>query len=287
VYLYVNKQYVNPVKQVAVVDDKKVPLPDNHTTDNTQGTGNAQGSGGVVPPTPIGTELAGGGTNPASTQPIAEIPSTPPAQAASDAQVEFGQLETTFASEAGKPLEQQDPATLAVAYDRLAKAGQLPDSMRRIAEYKAAALKVRGEDRIEYVAVKKHQDETKAKMASLHAERQELEARVKQNEIKSYAAVGTLRASSLQQGQQTLYRLTDPSTGRTVVYLRSNDNKIGTLMNQFVGVKGDVKTDEQLSLKVIEPTAFETVDQSKLYTGVMSQIVPPSLMPAGSAAAGN
>jgi hypothetical protein len=215
-------------------------------------------------------------------------PATQPGDAAAAAQTEFDRLEAAFAADSGKPLKDQDPAGLSAGYDKLAKGGALPDSLRKVAEYKAAALKARADDRTEYLAVEKQQDEMKAKVAALRAERTELEARVKANEIKQYAAVGTLRASSLQQGQQTLYRLTDPASGRTVIYLRTNDPKLGEMMNQFIGVKGTVTDDAQLSLRVIDPTDYEAVDQTKLYTGVMSEIVPPSLMPSGNqASAGN
>ena len=273
VYLYVNKQFVTPVHAVAVKTD------DQGTTSVSPVT--------VKPPVDVAsnttTQPAIDGT--ASTQPAEALaPTTQPD--ATVAQAEFDKLESEFTADAGKPLELQDPAALSAGYDKLAKGGQLPDSLRKIAEYKAAALKAHADDRTQYVAVKKQQDEAKARMASLRAEREELEARVKQTEIKSYAAVGTLRPSSLQQGQQMLYRLTDPATGRTVLYIRSNDSKIGSMVNQFVGVKGTVTDDAALSLKLIEPTAIDQVDQTKLYTSVMATIIPPSLEAAGQASAG-
>jgi hypothetical protein len=284
VYLYVDKQFVDPVRQIALVPSPS-PSPDR------------TGPGAALPPPDAGANAQ----TPATTQPDANAltpttapsgvasatPTTRPADAVAAAQTEFDRLEAAFATDSAKPLEDQDPATLSAGYDKLTKGGVLPDSLRKIAEYKAAALKAHAEDRTEYLAVKKQQNEMKARVAALRAERDELETRVKQNEIKAYAAVGTLRASSLQQGTQTLYRLTDPASGRTVVYLRTNDSKLGELMNQFIGVKGTVTDDAQLNLKVIEPTEYDTVDQTKLYTGVMAAIVPPSLMPAGQASSGN
>src|SRR5262249_44533571 len=154
-------------------------------------------------------------------------------------------------------------------YNKLAEVNSgLPESLRRIAEAKAAALKIRLKDREEFVAVKKQQDEMKQRQQALPAEREELEQRLKQTDIKVYKACGVLRPSSLQVGNSTLYRLTDPANGRTVVYIRSNDVKVATLMGQFVGVKGDVVNDTNLSLRVIEPTDFEPVDPTKLYSSV-------------------
>ena len=293
VYLYVDKQFVDPVKQIALA-----PTPDTGANPPAAPGVNGgavlpppdQTAGATAPPTTQGSVGPDGVAAVPTTLPsvATAAPATQPGDAAAAAQTEFDRLEAAFAAESGKPLQDQDPAGLSAGYDKVAKGGALPDSLRKIAEYKAAALQARAQDRTEYLAVEKQQDEMKAKVAALRAERTELEARVKANEIKQYAAVGTLRASSLQQGQQTLYRLTDPASGRTVIYLRTNDPKLGEMMNQFIGVKGTVTDDAQLSLRVIDPTDFQPVDQTKLYTGVMSEIVPPSLMPAGNqASAGN
>jgi hypothetical protein len=291
VYLYVDKQFVDPVRQIVVNspasgasagDASSLPAPDANSPLNPAATPAPAAATSATPDASMTT-------NTASSQPAvaSAAPATQPADAVADAQAAFDHLEATFATESGRPLEDQDPATLSAGYDKLAKGGALPDSLRRIAEYKAAVLKARADDRTQYLAVKKEQDEMKARVAALRAEREELETRVKQSEIKAYAAVGTLRPSSLQQGTQTLYRLTDPSTGRTVIYVRSDDAKLGALMNQFIGVKGTITDDQQLNLKFVAPTDAEPVDQSKLYTGVMAQIVPPSLMPAGQASSGN
>ncbi len=293
VYLYVSAQFVTPVRQIPLA-----PAPDSPVVQ-----ANDSSAGGATPPPQISATPSEGGlaeVDGPTTAPDASaevpttgpsvasaVPSTQPQDGAAAAQAEFDKLESTFATESGKPLEDQNPRPLSESYDKLAKGGMLPDSLRKVAEYKAAALKARADDRDEYLAVKKEQDEMKARVAALRAEREELEVRVKQSEIKAYAAVGTLRASSLQVGSQTLYRLTDPASGRTVIYLRTNDPALGTLMNQFIGVKGAVSDDAQLNLRVIDATSFETVDQSKLYTGVMSEIVPPSLLPQGQANVSN
>jgi len=75
-----------------------------------------------------------------------------------------------------------------------------------------------------------------------------------------------------------MYRLTDPATGRTVIYLRTADSTVAGLMGQFVGVKGDASTDPQLSLRVIEPTGIEVVDPAKVNTTVAAEFIPPSLL---------
>ena len=97
--------------------------------------------------------------------------------------------------------------------------------------------------------------------------------------MKIYTAVGTLRTSSLQQGGQIMYRLTDPATGRTVCYLRSDDPKYGQLLGQFIGVTGQIANEPGLNLKVITATEFAKADPNELYRGIAAQIVPPSLLP--------
>ena len=76
--------------------------------------------------------------------------------------------------------------------------------------------------------------------------------------------------------------MTDPGTGRTVVYIKSNDPKFAGMLNQFIGVRGDVVTDEHLKMKTITPTEAEQVEQSKVNTAVIATITPPSLLPAAA-----
>src|SRR6185436_4064022 len=106
-------------------------------------------------------------------------------------------------------------------------------SLRRMSEYRVTQLKQRAEDQKQFTAVQKGLEEMRARTQALQAEREELETRIKNSGVKYFAAVGTLRVSSLQQGAGTLYRLTDPKNGRTVVYIRAEDAKIGSLVGQF------------------------------------------------------
>jgi hypothetical protein len=66
-----------------------------------------------------------------------------------------------------------------------------------------------------------------------------------------------------------------------MVYIRSNDPEYAGLINRFVGVKGDLSTDERMKMKVITPTAAEAVDQSKVNSTIIATITPPSLLMAG------
>ena len=76
-----------------------------------------------------------------------------------------------------------------------------------------------------------------------------------------------------------LYRLTDPANGRTVCYVRSDEQKVAGMIGQFIGVKGEVTTDPSLGLKTVGVTDVEQVDPGQVFRGIGSEIVPPSLLP--------
>lgn len=270
--LWVNKQFVDPVRPVPtaaaapqLAQDTPAPAAPAAPADNT-----------AAPATQPSSAEAAAPATPA-TQPTAD--------AAAKAADQFDKLESDYSSATDKPITEQPVAELQSGYEGLLKADALPDSMRRIAEVRVATLKMRNEAKQEYLAFKQTQDKSAERRKALGAEQEEIEARVKQNSVTVYAAVGTLRTSSIQHAGATLYRITDPETGRTVAYLRSIDSRPTALLGQFVGVKGAITTDESLNLKMIDnPTAIDPVDQAKVNGTVAAQILPPSLFPRSSEA---
>ena len=235
------------------------------------------------PPAPTPEQIAAGNA-PAATQPtqVADAAKAP-ATTQPTAEVTFDKLEKDFETASSKPIEQQPVAELLKSYDQLIKDPQLPESMRRVADYRAQVLKVRAEAREQFILVQQQQEEAKKKIQALQAEREEIAQNIEKNDVKIYTAVGTLRTSSVQPGGGTLYRLTDPQNGRTVCYLRSDDAKFGGMIGQFIGVKGELSTDASLGLKVVTPNESAQVDPNQLFRGVGSQIVPPSLLPQAPA----
>jgi hypothetical protein len=177
------------------------------------------------------------------------------------------------------PLEQQPLDELVKQFDGVSKSDALPESMRRVAESRLATLKVCASAQGELRKLKQSQGDLKQRQLALEAEQQELQKRIAENSVKVYAAVGTLQPSSLQQGAVTLYRVTDPATGRTVCYLRSNDTKTVNLIGQFVGVKGSLQEEARLGARVITPTEITPCDPGKVHQSITAQIIPPSLMP--------
>ncbi|CAN5608768.1 hypothetical protein BH10PLA1_BH10PLA1_13010 [soil metagenome] len=291
VYLYVNKQFVDAVKSIDPI--AATPAEGTSTGSVASATPAVTTAGPSVAPTTVTptspdtttkTETPTVAVAP-STQPSAEVavaPSTQPA--APTAEATFDKLEADFVAMSANSLDQQPLAETITSYQALTSS-TLPESLKRIVDLRLATLKARLDAQGQFIALKKSQEEAGQRQVAMKAEQQELQDRIEKNRVSMFTAVGTLRTSSLQQGQTMLYRLTDPGTGRTVVYIRTNDTKYTGLLGQFIGVKGDLTTDQQLSIKVITPTDAVAVDQAKVNNGVTAEVIPPSLLPRTLSAA--
>jgi hypothetical protein len=230
-------------------------------------------------------QFAGAGATTRPTLAIAKrvAPSTRPTIVLTPQQ-QFDRAELEFARTEKQPLASQPLEGLRWRYKTLASNTTLPRSERQLAQSRMAVLNLRIDARQQQVAQAQALAQAAERQRSLLAEQQELAQRVKQQAVTTYAAVGTLRMSSLQQSGATLYRLTDPGTGQTLVYIRSNDHKYTDLLNQFIGVRGQIVTDADLSLRYVSPTEVETVDVNKVNNGIVAAISPPSLLTARSEA---
>jgi hypothetical protein len=233
---------------------------------------------------------------PAATQAGATLPgeapegpagtaATPPAKpmTAVEAITALQELEARFKEATQKSLAEQPLADLTRGYEDVGATPGITDAAKRVVEIRLATLKVRTEALEQLKATQEQQKIDESKLTGIKGERDELKSRLAAVEIQQYTAVGTLRPSSLQVARTTLFRLTDPRTGRTLAYVWGTDPKIGTMVDQFVGVRGTLQTDARLQFKVISPTASEVVDPAKAYTAYQADIVPPSLMPRQAA----
>jgi uncharacterized protein YgiM (DUF1202 family) len=290
-YLYVNQQYVDPVRAL----DKAAIAGARPASERTSAEGQVvepDDSSDVAPlaQKPTDEQSAGGTpeTKPADTGAVATIedpaPTTTPSGAAAApkavAQVEdFAKVEADFKSAIDLPIADQPIEKLTERYQTLAKNGKLTSAAQRIVDTRLKFLAYAGAAREEMLAFQKKKEESKAKLTALEAERQEIDARRAQTQVELYTAVGALRVSSIQQGVGgTLYRLTDPSTGRTLVYVRSQDPKFAQSLNQFVGIRGQVRTDAALKAKIITPETVEQVEQAKVNSTIIATITPPSML---------
>ncbi|HZN65103.1 MAG TPA: SH3 domain-containing protein [Tepidisphaeraceae bacterium] len=286
-YVYIHEQYVRPVQvlgdNVALAQpeqprpqDPGVATAPQPQQDRNPGQPPVEAAQGGVADRGAVEQPALPDAGP-STQPD----TAPSARAGTEVDGKFEQLEAQFEAAAEKPVIEQPLDELLAGYSTLSKEGDLPESLKRVADARLAAIKVRQEAREQFRQALRSQGEMRERTQALQAEREELEQRLKESQVEFYTAVGTLRPSSLQQGPRgtTLYRLTDPATGRTLVYVRAKDNTITTSLNQFVGVRGEMTNDPQLRLRVITPTETKPVDQAKVGSGVAAAVIPPSILP--------
>ncbi len=210
----------------------------------------------------------------ATTQPAQAAAPPPPPPSPDEL---FASDEATFAQISKQPLDSQPIDDLMSKYQSLTKTS-LSDDLKRVVDIRIATLKARQDNKAKLVEIQKLQKLAAERQLALQAEQQELAERLKENQIQVFEAVGQMQPSSLQIGGGTLYRLVDPATGRTEIYIRTSDPKITGLMGQFVGVNGRPTEDPQLSLRVIDPTDAQAVDQAKVNSSVMASIIPPSML---------
>jgi uncharacterized protein YgiM (DUF1202 family) len=274
-YLYINKQFVDPVKQVTVAS----VTPDQATAgDVALGTPAAQATEKSVISNSV-TMAGDATTRPVLSDAVAAAPATQPSGPPPSvvAEATFQGLESEFTTASAKPLEDQPVPDLAKRYEAVMKDPALPWSDQQTAGFRLAVLKIRADAQQRLADVHKMEADASSRDQTLKAEQDELQKRLDANDVKLYAAVGQLEPSSLQYGAQTIYRLTDPASGRTVIYVRGDDAAVVKLLHQFVGVRGDVTADDKLDVKVIPFSVIEAVDPLLVNTKVIAGITPPSL----------
>ncbi|MGA2440944.1 MAG: SH3 domain-containing protein [Tepidisphaeraceae bacterium] len=288
-YLYVKKDFVTVAHPaLAANPDTANPQPAAPAAQNPPAPGAAipnpqiDAANAILTSTPTTAPsspvAAAPTTNPSalaaapSTQPVAAAPPPPSPEEL------FAQFESKFSDVSKQPLDSQPIDQLIASYQSIAKSDQLSDELKSVVRIRIATLQARLDNKAKLIEVQRLEKLAAARQLALQAEQQELAERLKQSQIQVFVAVGTLQPSSLQVGGGTLYRLVDPATGRTEIYVRTSDAKITALMGQFIGINGEPTTDPQLSLRVIEPTDAQQIDESKVNSSIMAGIVPPSML---------
>ncbi len=272
-YLYVKKDFVAPIR--ALTDGQHANAG---ASESVNGAASAGISTTPVEPGDEHNAAAAESVDQATTQ---ANPANPDQQlSTTSAGQEFNALEARYTQMQTLPFDQQPIEELTSGYEKLAGGTELPESMRRIAEGRLAALKIRKQAKDELLAVRKEQEETESRQTALKAEQQELQEQIQNNAVQVFTAVGTLRASSLQRGAGRLYRLTDPESGRTLVYVRSDSTELAGYIGQFVGVLGTNTTEPTFNLNVITPTTITPVDVNEVGKKVVASIMPPSVIAA-------
>ena len=268
-YVYVHQKFVDPVKQL-----NTNPIAGSQQQNDGSGTAREGPS-----TQPVAQEKPGHSEEPQ----LAKVEEEE--RKAAKAEAEFDRLEAALRESLEKPLEQQPLSDLIAGYERLVKNSALSISMQQISKVRLIGLRAKAQSQQELLTMRKQEEESAQKINALEEDRRRIEEKMSGG-MAIYTALGTLQASTLQFGKGTLYRITDPATGRTLCYVRSEDPKLArNFLEKFVGVRGEVGTDPQVSLQIVSAKEIAAVDPAVVNKKATAQISPPSLLSKPTAAA--
>ncbi|MEM1013599.1 MAG: hypothetical protein AAGI46_15435 [Planctomycetota bacterium] len=204
----------------------------------------------------------------------------------------FESTDTLYREQAELPLEDQPLEELEARYAELlaeARASELRgiQELAPVVEARLRTVTIRREALADLEAIRQLREGVDERRAALVAEREELSERVEMGKIKLYEAVGELQPSSLQITGGTLFRLVDPQSKRTLIYLRCDGEiveQIAGKLQKFIGVRGEVGRDEMLKLKYVRVTGIDRVNPSDVFGSVAAKLIPPSMVQPGEVA---
>lgn len=223
--------------------------------------------------------LAGEGDTP---DVVAQVPATRPASLSSESAAErMLALEQRFNEEVAKPIDEQDLDSLLAEYAALADTGELGEADSDLVALRLEGIEKRRAAIEQYKQVQQMRREMEEQQAQLEAENAQHQEQLQAANLKNYVAVGVLRTSKLRLGRQTLFRLTDPNTGRTLVYVRAEPGEMSALMTErlgtFVGIDGTLVEDPRINLSYLTPMAIDSLDPADVYKTVTADMIPPTL----------
>ena len=200
----------------------------------------------------------------------------------------FADIDSQYVSVAEQPLAEQPLDELHASYSELlaeaqASSDAAASAMVPVLNARIATIEVRRQALADLREVQQLERQMADRQKALVAEQQEMEERVERGRIEVFTAVGQLRPSTLQLGgnKGMLFRLVDPVSQRTVIYLRAKDKEAAELMprlEQFVGVQGQAFRDNEYEMRYIQVTGSKVVDPEQVYNHVAAQIIPPSMI---------
>ncbi|MDY7107597.1 MAG: hypothetical protein SYC29_03080 [Planctomycetota bacterium] len=218
------------------------------------------GPAGERTPTPVAEETPPEPDEPAvadadeGAAPDASRPPAAPTLSPTAAQEKLEDLEAVYRQLLDEPIETAEVLPLRDLYLKLAD--EHPES-RRIVRYASA----RAEQLELWADLQQRRAELGRLRKRLELSAEEAEAIRRALEASAdYAAVGRLVASTVYDGdrQPQLYRIQDASTGRTIAYLRPNEEfKLTEMLGQLAGIVGRKTYDEGLRLNLVEPQRID------------------------------
>jgi hypothetical protein len=215
---------------------------------------------------------------PAENVPEVRLPTTQPTIL-----TEIRELDEQYAEAAKLPLEEQPLEELKQQYTAklaIAEADPVLAGVVGALKIRLQTIELRQEVLQQKLGLEADREKMAQRQRSLEEESKELEERAESSRVTKYAAVGQLQPSTLQVGEGALFRLCDPATGRTLIYLRADSETAKNLarhLERFVGVKGESSRDEDLNLNFIRIAELVPVDPKDVFKSVAAEIIPPSL----------
>ena len=187
--------------------------------------------------------------------------STPTPTDESSAQIEIDisdltleDLEGAYARLLREPLETAEVVPLRRLYAAFAREHSGSAIVANHLGTRVEQLQIWGELQQKVVELNRLRDRAKATRQQVDAVAAALER------SGDYVAVGRLDASTIYDGKRLpkLFRLRDPSTGRTVGYLRpSHKVKLPEMLGQLIGIVGEKSYDGGLRLNVLTPRRID------------------------------
>jgi hypothetical protein len=228
---------------------------------------------------------------PLVTEPADSLPAplvvTPPASPLTQA---FDTLDARYLEVAELPLEEQPLEMLETEYaELLAGANEAvltgdpaAGLLVTIIEARLKTIRIRRDALVDLQSIRSMRQDLAERQAVLEAERAELAERAERGRVEVHDAVGQLYASSLQISDGVLFRLCDPETKRTLIYLHASGETVDTLtakLGGFVAVRGETVTDGSIDLTFIEVAESTRVDPEDVFGSIAAKLVPPSMIP--------
>ena len=205
--------------------------------------------------------------------PQAEQPPQPePMPSVASGQAAFDDLEQQFQAVRVQPDAVADFAALKLKYEQLALAEGLSDSVKGLADARARQLSLLMETQAEVQKLERER-------AALDTGKQGIaELIISARQHGDFAAIGIVNASAVYDGQHLpeLYRVRDPMTSATVVYVEPNpDIPMAPMVGTLVGIQGGSRFDPALRLTVISPLSIKVLADRDALQLAMDGATPP------------
>ncbi len=199
-------------------------------------------------------QLGAGSTKPADSP--AAAPASPPRKALPrGALAMLKDLEAAYARLLAEPVDTAELAPLRLLYLDLARQHR---GHRVIVEYsqrRARQLQLWSEMQDRKLELSRLQRAARDTANKAQKARLALEAG-------GYSAIGRLNASSVYDGSRLprLFRLRDPETGRTIVYLKESERfNLPGMLGELIGIVGNKSYDGGLQITIIAPQRIEVL----------------------------